>query len=711
MSRLFKAIILGFLIGIVGVLISPLRFVLDIEENAGLGLLFKLRGIRPAPPDVVVVSIDKESSEYLNLPNNPDKWPRSLHARLIENIVGEGAEVITFDLHFIEPRSTEDDHLFAEAIRKARNVVLAEPLMAKELPLSDKGGSNTGIHSIVKTVKPIALFSRAAVATTPFPLPRIPFKVNRYWTFQRGAGDSPTLPVVAFQFFALQAYEAFIHLMEKVSPNAAAKLPGDRDTAIKNGDLTRLIRDIKEIFESEPLLAGRMLEELEHSEPLPADIITPRLLESLIKMYGAPNSRYINYYGPPRTITTIPYHQALQLHEGRIGNQQISLAGKAVFVGLSEILLADRKDSFYTVFSQANGIFISGVEIAATAFSNIMEDSPVKPISLHFHILFILLWGILVGIICRIYTVKVGALSVVGLSILYLVAAVYLFKINGRWYPIVVPLFFQTPLAFIGAAAIEHSRLFKEALVKLRMEEDLSMARDVQMSMLPATCPVIEGYQIAASSTPAREVGGDFYDFIVMGKDKTGIVIGDVTGKSVSGALVMSASRTVFRILTEEQMPVAESMMRANRRLKQDIKSDMFVALLFAELNSVKRTLTLCNAGQTQPIYFSAKTGETRLVETQGDTFPLGILENANYQETEIRLAPGDRLLFYTDGIVESMNEKEEIFGFKRLLDAVREIKSKDADSLLEEILAQVNAFIGNASPHDDLTAIVVSVE
>ena len=711
MSRLFKAIILGFLIGIAGVLISPLRFVLDIEENAGLGLLFKLRGIRPAPSDVVVVSIDKESSENLNLPNNPDKWPRSLHARLIENLVREGAEVITFDLHFIEPRSKEDDHLFAEAIRKARNVVLAEALMAKEVPLSDKGGSNTRVHSIVKTVKPIALFSRAAVATTPFPLPRIPFRVNRYWTFQRGAGDSPTLPVVAFQFFTLPAYEAFIHLMGKVSPDAAAKLPGDRDTAIKSVDLTRLIRDIKEIFESQPQLAGRMLEELEHSEPLPADIKTHRVLKSLIKMYGAPNSRYINYYGPPRTITTIPYQQALQLHAGKIGNQQISLRGKAVFVGLSEILLADRKDSFYTVFSQANGIFISGVEIAATAFSNIIEDSPVKPISLHFHILLILLWGILVGIICRISTVKVGASSAVGLSILYLVAAVYLFKINGRWYPIVVPLFFQTPLAVIGAAAIEHSRLFKEALVKLRMEEDLSMARDVQMSMLPATCPVIEGYQIAASSTPAREVGGDFYDFIVMGKDKTGIVIGDVTGKSVSGALVMSASRTVFRILTEEQMAVAESMVRANRRLKQDIKSDMFVALLFAELNSAKRTLTLCNAGQTQPIYFSAKTGETKLVETEGDTFPLGILENANYQETEIRLAPGDRLLFYTDGIVESMNEKEEIFGFKRLLDVVREIKSKDADSLLEEILAKVNAFIGNASPHDDLTAIVVSVE
>jgi serine phosphatase RsbU (regulator of sigma subunit) len=472
-----------------------------------------------------------------------------------------------------------------------------------------------------------------------------------------------------------------------------------------------LIRDIREIFESEPLIAERMLEELKHSEPLSVDVKKHRLLTSLIKMYAAANSRYINYYGPPRTITTIPYHQALQLREGTVGDKQIDLKGKAVFVGLSEILMADRKDSFYTVFSQANGIFISGVEIAATALSNILEDTPVKPIGLHLHILIILLWGILAGIICRISTVKVGALSVVGLSILYLVAAVYLFKTNGSWVPIVIPLFFQTPLAFIGAVAIEHSRLFKEALVKLRMEKDLSMARDVQTSMLPDTCPEVEGFQIAASSTSAREVGGDFYDFIEMGKDKAGMVIGDVTGKSVSGALVMSASRSVFRMLSGEELTVSERMIRANQRLKKDVKTGMFVALLFAVLNSANRTLTLCSAGQTQPIHLSVKTGEAKLVETEGDTIPLGILEDANYQETEIQLSPGDRLLFYTDGIVEAMNKQEEIFGFERLLEVVQRSKSMDADSLLKDVLKQVNQFTGGASQHDDLTVIVVSVD
>jgi sigma-B regulation protein RsbU (phosphoserine phosphatase) len=302
-------------------------------------------------------------------------------------------------------------------------------------------------------------------------------------------------------------------------------------------------------------------------------------------------------------------------------------------------------------------------------------------------------------------------LGVVGVSILYLVAAEYQFKANDSWYPIIIPLFFQTPMAFLGAVAIEHGRLFKETLVKLRMEEDLSVARDVQMSMLPATCPEVEGYQIAASSTPAREVGGDFFDFIEIGESRLGFVIGDVTGKSVSGALVVSASRSVFRMLSEEQLTVGEIMIRANRRTKKDIMRGMFVALLYAVLNKEDRTLSLCSAGQTQPIHLSARSGDASLVGTEGDNFPLGIVDEPDYKETLLQLAPGDRVVFYTDGIVEAMNEKEEVFGFDRLVEVVKGANSMSADSLLKEIINRVNAFAGSTAQHDDLTIIVVGVE
>jgi serine phosphatase RsbU (regulator of sigma subunit)/CHASE2 domain-containing sensor protein len=712
-SRLFKAIILGLIIGVLGLLLSPFRFALNLEENTGLGLLFKLRGVEKPSGEVVVVSIEKESSDFLNLPNNPDKWPRSLHARLVDNLVKEGAAVILFDVHFIEPRNPEDDQLFAESLKKAGNVVIGEPLVAREVKLSDSGssGSQPGVHSIVKIVKPIKLFAKSAVATAPFSLPRIPFKVNKYWGFQTGAGDSPTLPVVAFQLMTLPLYEEFVGLLKKVSPEQAAKLPPDSANALQTEGVKRLIRDIRAIFEGNPLIAENMLKTLASSGDLADDAKNNGLLKSLIKMYAAPNSRYVNYYGPPRTITTIPFHQALQLHDGKVGNRQYDLKGKAVFVGLSEALLADRKDSFYTVFSQANGIFISGVEIAATALSNIIEDTPVKPVGMTVYMLIILLWGILAGIACRIFSLKIGALCIVGLSILYLGVAVVLFKTNAIWYPIIIPLFFQAPLAFAGAVGIEYSRLFKEFLVKLRMEEDLTSAHDLQMSMLPATCPEIEGYQIAASSTPAREVGGDFFDFFKIGERKVGLIIGDVTGKSVTGALVMSASRSVFRMLSEEELSVGETMIRANRRIKKDIKSGMFVALLYAVLDAESGSVGLCSAGQTQPLLLSAKTNEATLVETVGDTFPLGILDEANYEETQLQMEPGDKVVYYTDGIVEAMNKNEDMYGFERLHEVAKSSSAETAEALMNDIISDVSKFTGDAPQHDDLTIIVVSAD
>jgi serine phosphatase RsbU (regulator of sigma subunit) len=266
-------------------------------------------------------------------------------------------------------------------------------------------------------------------------------------------------------------------------------------------------------------------------------------------------------------------------------------------------------------------------------------------------------------------------------------------------------------LAHQGAVAIENARLFKENLEKQRMEEELNIARDLQMSMLPAHCPEIKGFKIAAQSIPAREVGGDFFDFIDMGQEKMGFLIGDVTGKSVSGALVMSAARSVFRILSEEHSRVDEIMMRANRRARKDMRPGMFIALLYALLEAKNRSMTICSAGQTQPIYFSSTSGETKLVETKGDTFPLGILDETEYAETKILLAPGDKAVFYTDGIVEAMNEKRELFGFERLLEIVQKENALSADLLLQKILIQAKEFTGSAEQQDDITLIVVSVE
>jgi serine phosphatase RsbU (regulator of sigma subunit) len=710
-KRILKAAALGLVVGILGLLISPFQFAMNLEEDTGLGLLFKLRGPRKPPADVVVVSIDKQSSDKLDLNNNPDKWPRSLHARLTENLVKEGAKVVAFDVHFIEPRIAEDDNLFAQAIQRAQIVILCEPLVPKELSTSGNGEAIAGFHNIVKIVRPFDLLADSAVATAPFTLPRIPFKVNRYWTFQTGAGDAPTVPVVAFQLSTLELYDEFIQLLDKTSPEQAGKLPRD-GAALNTKNLKNIIREIHEVFQADPLLELKMLAELRSLKSESLDVDSYHSLEVLIKMYGGATSRYVNYYGPPRTIKTIPYYQALQIQDGKYEGMPLDVNGKVVFVGLSEVLLADRKDSFYTVYSRADGVFVSGVEIMASVFANIKEDTPVQPISLKSYIIVVLLWGFLLGIVCRISIVRIGGLNAVGLSVLYLAAAVYIFKAGNIWLPVVIPLFFQAPLAFLGAVTIEHGNLFKEVLSKLRMEKDLSFARDIQMSMLPSSCPEIEGYQIAASSTPAREVSGDFFDFIDIDENQMGFVIADVTGKSVSGALVMTASKSVFRLLSEEKLSVEEIMKRANRQIKKDITKakGMFVALLYAVLDLEKKSIGMCSAGQTQPILLSAKTGEAKLIETEGDAFPLGIIEDADYQETQLPLETGDMAIFYTDGVVEAMNKKEEMYGFERFIEVIKEHQGLDAETFLEKLIDDINSFVGKAEQHDDLTIVVIKV-
>ncbi|MEE4263225.1 MAG: GAF domain-containing SpoIIE family protein phosphatase, partial [Desulfobacteraceae bacterium] len=266
-------------------------------------------------------------------------------------------------------------------------------------------------------------------------------------------------------------------------------------------------------------------------------------------------------------------------------------------------------------------------------------------------------------------------------------------------------------LANQGAVAIENARLFQENLEKQRMEEELNIARELQTSMLPSGCPEIDGFDMAAFSIPAMEVGGDFYDFAETRDGHVALVIGDVTGKSVSGALVMSASRSIFRMLSEEGLSVKHIMRRANKRAKEDIKTGMFVALLYAVVDPDSKVVSMCSAGQTQPVHMIRRTGEVVLVETEGDTFPLGILDDVNYEDTRLSLAPGDKVLFYTDGIVEAMNDAKEMFGFERLLETLKGAADLSAAELLDHLKQRVDDFVDGAKQHDDLTAIVLGVD
>ena len=286
-------------------------------------------------------------------------------------------------------------------------------------------------------------------------------------------------------------------------------------------------------------------------------------------------------------------------------------------------------------------------------------------------------------------------------------------KKSGKFYNREDIDFLHT-LARQGAVAIENAKLFEENIQKSRMEEELRIAQNIQLSMLPDKAPTIEGFSIVARSIPAREVGGDFYDFIEItenGAKRLGIVVGDVSGKAVSGALVMAASRSIFRVLTETHVSVEEVMNRGNTRLHQDVKKGMFVALLYAVLDPKEKTMTFSNAGQVQPILCSSEKTKAEYIDSEGDRFPLGIIKDCRYQETHVSLKQGDILVFYTDGMVEAVNDKDELYGFDRFIESIEEGRGLSAKELLEKLINDVILYAGKMEQHDDLTAVVVKVE
>lgn len=456
MANFPKAIVLGLLTGLLGVIVCLISLGYELEENIGLDLLFRLRGVREAPPEVILVNMDRDSADALKLPPEPRKWPRSLHARLIHYLIEKEASVIAFDLIFTETHATTEDRVFAQAVQDASNVVLCALIRKEYVSVRGKDGRKVGDVYMERLVPPIDCLERGAVAVAPFPLPKRPVKVRQCWMFKTGVGESPTLPSVAFQVFAMDFYEDFVRVLTRGSPSLGVKLPYDKEKIMSKKGVIDLMRTLRSLLTNEPKIAERMVEDIEKSDEFAENNRKKDILVSLIRMYSGICSRYLNYYGPAGTVQTVSYFRLIQTQKGSAekpagGSSLPDFRGKAVFVGLSERLRSEMKDGFYTVFSQPNGLDLSGVEIAATAFANLLENKPIRPIELPMQLMITIIWGMVLGLMLRLFPTAIGSLSAIALSILYLFAVLHPFKSYGDWYPLAIPLFVQAPFALLGA--------------------------------------------------------------------------------------------------------------------------------------------------------------------------------------------------------------------------------------------------------------------
>ncbi len=256
----------------------------------------------------------------------------------------------------------------------------------------------------------------------------------------------------------------------------------------------------------------------------------------------------------------------------------------------------------------------------------------------------------------------------------------------------------------LRAAQIAH-RQDVEARERERVEQELQTARRIQESLLPKTVPALDGWQIATCYQPAREVGGDFYDFIALDDDRLGIVLGDVTDKGIPAALVMATTRSMLRaVATQPAVTPGAVLAQVNDLLCPDLPTSMFVTCFYAVLTPASGRIQYANAGQDLP-YLRHPDGGVAELRAKG--MPLGLLPDSTYDEHETTLAPGDSLLFFSDGIVEAHNPAREMFGLPRMKQLVAEHAASTPPIVY--LLHELVAFTGTDwEQEDDITLVAL---
>jgi serine phosphatase RsbU (regulator of sigma subunit)/anti-sigma regulatory factor (Ser/Thr protein kinase) len=260
-------------------------------------------------------------------------------------------------------------------------------------------------------------------------------------------------------------------------------------------------------------------------------------------------------------------------------------------------------------------------------------------------------------------------------------------------------------LAAQAAPALRIGQLVRqqeaEAATRQRFEQELEVARLIQQHFLPKELPDLPGWQIAAHYSPAREVGGDFYDVIPLPDGRVGFVVGDVTDKGVPAALVMSATRSVLRASAQRLIEPGAVLERVNDHLCPDMPEKMFVTCLYGVLNPENGHLRFANAGHDLP-YVKTRDG---VVELRARGMPLGLMPGMSYEEKEAMLEPGDSVLLHSDGVVESHDPGRQMFGFPRLKETVA--GAPGGRELIDQVLRDLEDFVGpGAEQEDDITML-----
>lgn len=277
--------------------------------------------------------------------------------------------------------------------------------------------------------------------------------------------------------------------------------------------------------------------------------------------------------------------------------------------------------------------------------------------------------------------------------------------------------FLQTDLNLLQALADQASvtiyfAKFSEELGKKRMlDYDLQIARKIQNSLLPTEIPEVKGMELAAFSLPAREVGGDYYDFVNIDDDHLGITIADVSGKGVAGAIFMSICRSVFHSNAQGCLSPAHVLKAVNSVISSDIHEDMFISMLYIVLNIKTFEMKIARAGHLKPIIVSSNGHQSFPVESKGIAIGMADTDtfNSHLEEITLTLKPGNIFVAYTDGMFEALNSQHQEWGISNLVNTILSNATASAQMIVNHVQQELLAFIGDMTQYDDMTLVVMS--
>ncbi len=665
-----KDIFVGIFVGLVITCITAFGL-LQKFEYITLDNMFRLRGEESAFEDIVIVEIEDTSLEVLG----KWPWPRGYHATFLQTLNAHNPKSVVFDILFPE-MDPGGDEAMAMVAGESKNLYLAAYFILGDVPLGD----------------------------TP---------LNRYDESESGVSPSGTSPLIPLPplSYEIKENENFLHAADITLPvpfllNAAkssviVNAPQDVDGSTRH--LPLVIEFNGKLYPTLSLQLACDYFGIDVSKLIvkPGEIILPLEKSDIRIPIDSRGRMLLNFSGPINVFERYSYIQILHdynraLKEGRESIVE-GLRDKIVFVGHTATGSVDLRITSFSNFYPAVGIH-------ATALGNILNRNMMRSMPPAYNISIIFLMSVLLSFLVKRGKKVHVNLAITALLFLAYACSSYLFFIFlNLWIytftPLLTILLTYSSISISQYEAVRHEKKI--------LENELLIARTIQQSFLPKSYPKVPFLEFAAKCNPAKQIGGDLYDFVQLGDDKIGILIGDVSGKGVPAALYMARAVSEFRTKSHLANDAASTLEALNNGFAREGMEKAFITMQYLVVDLKARKLFFSNGGHNTILHFIK---DKRLVE-ELDTkkgMPIGIMEGTDFENVEIPFYKGDILFLYTDGISEAMDKKHKEFGIKRVKDIMVDNYESEADEIVSKVLNEIAKFSKGVPQHDDMTLIVI---